>query len=336
MKKIFGLILLVALFLSCDSGEIIVTSFDMEDSQLKLCGLATKVLYTTNSEDVYESMSLVLKNTAISTAESTLRTEIGDVALSLNTTNRLIYRIYNDAVPTSYFCSDIPPSNPEVLEEYISSSRGTININTYYRDLTNEADSDNDGLTNLEEGFDVDGEDHLDSDGDGIPDYLDIDDDNDNVETSAELRNPDGDPTTGDSEYRDTDEDGIPNYLDTDDDGDGAPTRNEVDPDSESDILEPASYLNGAEIAYYLDRTAAISEENDTFLENEIKRSIRTYITIRDFSLIKQDGSGEEIKFAQYDLGFFDETLEEIYSPYEDEDTGEETDEETGDETDTE
>ncbi|MDT0644785.1 hypothetical protein RM553_18235 [Zunongwangia sp. F363] len=340
MKKIFGLILLGSILLSCDSGEIVVTSFDLEDSDLRLCGLETKVLYTTNSQDVYESMSLVLKNSAISTAEDRLRSETGDESLTLSSTNRLIYRIYNDEVPTSYFCSDIPPSNPEVLEEYVSSSRGTININTYYMDENGEADSDGDDLSNIEEGFDIDGENHLDSDGDGIPDYLDIDDDNDNVETSRELENPDGDPTTGEGEFRDTDEDGIPNYLDTDDDGDGSPTRNEVeiDPDSENSVLRPAINLNGADIPYYLDRSAAISEENDTFLENEIDRSIRTYITIRDFSLIKQDESGEEIKFARYDLGYFDETLEVIYNqPGEDEDTGEEVDEETDDdETDTE
>jgi len=56
---------------------------------------------------------------------------------------------------------------------------------------------------------------------DGIPDYLDEDDDNDGILTSLEDPDGDGDPTNDDS-----DGDGIPDYLDPydpngDDDGDG-------------------------------------------------------------------------------------------------------------------
>ncbi|MDT0676322.1 hypothetical protein [Autumnicola musiva] len=327
MKKIFGFFLLGSLFFSCDSGDIIVTSFDLEDRQLNICGLQTKVLYTTNNEDVYESMSLLINNNAIETEEGLLRTEIGQENVILSATNRLVYRIYDNEVPNSYFCSDIPPSEPQVLEEYISSSRGTIVINTYYRDLTNDADADGDGISNLNEGFNIDGGEHLDSDEDGIPDYLDIDDDNDNVLTRQERQNPDGDPTVGEEEYRDTDEDGIPNYLDTDDDGDGAPTRNEV---NEENRLTPNLYLNPADVPFYLDRQNPIFLENEEYIENIIPaRRIRTYITILNFSLIKQDGSGEEIKFDEYDLGYFDETIEENYSETEEEEDSEEVVEET-------
>ena len=49
-----------------------------------------------------------------------------------------------------------------------------------------------------------------DTDGDGVPDETDLDDDNDGIYDTAE-----GDDTI------DTDGDGIPNYLDTDSDGDG-------------------------------------------------------------------------------------------------------------------
>ncbi|MBX3011515.1 MAG: hypothetical protein KF832_08395 [Caldilineaceae bacterium] len=61
-----------------------------------------------------------------------------------------------------------------------------------------------------------------DTDGDGIPDYQDADDDGDNVPTKQEDPNHDGDPTNDD-----TDGDGIPNYLDPDDDGDGIPSKDE-------------------------------------------------------------------------------------------------------------
>lgn len=50
-----------------------------------------------------------------------------------------------------------------------------------------------------------------DTDGDEIPDYIDIDDDGDGVPTIFEDIDEDGDPTNDD-----TDNDGIPNYLDED------------------------------------------------------------------------------------------------------------------------
>lgn len=61
-----------------------------------------------------------------------------------------------------------------------------------------------------------------DSDGDGQPDYLDVDDDNDGILTRVERDLPDfddGDPGND----RDADGDGIPNHLDLDSDNDGIP-----------------------------------------------------------------------------------------------------------------
>ena len=57
-----------------------------------------------------------------------------------------------------------------------------------------------------------------DSDGDGVPDHIDIDDDNDGIVDSVEDFNVDGDddPTTNPN---DSDQDGIPDYLDEDSDG---------------------------------------------------------------------------------------------------------------------
>ncbi|TMM56034.1 T9SS type B sorting domain-containing protein [Maribacter algarum] len=61
-----------------------------------------------------------------------------------------------------------------------------------------------------------------DTDGDGVPDTADLDDDNDGILDSVEDPNIDGDndPLTN---PLDTDEDGIPNHLDIDSDDDGIP-----------------------------------------------------------------------------------------------------------------
>lgn len=77
-------------------------------------------------------------------------------------------------------------------------------------------DDDDDGVPTRDEDRDGDGDPtNDDTDGDGIPDYLDPDDDGDGVISAQEDINSDGDLTNDD-----TDGDGIPNYLDADDDAD--------------------------------------------------------------------------------------------------------------------
>tara|TARA_R110000823_G_scaffold284631_1_gene402957 strand:- start:307775 stop:314659 length:6885 start_codon:yes stop_codon:yes gene_type:complete len=107
-------------------------------------------------------------------------------------------------------------------------------------DITNNAlviftpdltDSDGDGVIDSDE--DINGNGDLtddDTDGDGIPNYLDPDDDGDGVPTKDEDVNKDGDPTNDD-----TDDDGVPNNLDEDDDGDGKSTEEEGTGDSDGD-----------------------------------------------------------------------------------------------------
>lgn len=86
-------------------------------------------------------------------------------------------------------------------------------------------DSDGDGFVDpLEcpDAFPPTPEECPDSDGDGQPDYLDVDDDNDGILTRDERDLPDfddGDPGND----RDADGDGIPNHLDLDSDNDGIP-----------------------------------------------------------------------------------------------------------------
>lgn len=66
-----------------------------------------------------------------------------------------------------------------------------------------------------------------DTDGDGIPNFLDNDDDGDMVLTSFEYVFNSGRNSNETNSIMDTDNDGILNYLDNDDDGDGVLTINE-------------------------------------------------------------------------------------------------------------
>ena len=105
------------------------------------------------------------------------------------------------------------------------------------------ADNDNDGIINFREDINEDGEAFDDdSDSDGIPDFIDTDDDGDGVLTRDENPDPNGDGNLADAQ--DTDGDGTPDYLDTDDDDDGKLTvdeskTNDADEDGTPDYLDP-------------------------------------------------------------------------------------------------
>jgi hypothetical protein len=88
-------------------------------------------------------------------------------------------------------------------------------------------DYDGDGVFNIEEDLNNNGDqEDDDTDGDGIPNYLDTDDDGDSVLTIDETTGI-GAGVAPSYIYIDTDGDTIENYLDNDDDGDGTLTINE-------------------------------------------------------------------------------------------------------------
>lgn len=305
MKNILGLFIVSCILISCDSGDIIVTSFELEDSKLSLCGSDDqKVLYVINNDNVYETMSLeVTGNQFEDSLQNVLTTNVDkDIVLNFNNNNRLTYRLYDGDVPSDYFCSQIPPKEPRVIDEYQSTSGGTININTFFNDNLASDDADGDGLDNSEEGWNAAGVNQLDTDGDGIPNYLDIDDDGDNVSTKNELTTTDEDPTA--EGLKDTDEDGIPNYLDPDDDNDGALTRLEV---SSTILNNPTAFAEADGIPNYLNNQINTTQpEHNQYISHRINRSYRSTITLSDFKLVKQDGSGEEIRFSDYNMGYFE------------------------------
>jgi gliding motility-associated-like protein len=91
----------------------------------------------------------------------------------------------------------------------------------------------------------------LDTDGDGIYDYLDKDDDGDGLWTMYEFVDPNKDGNPEDAP--DYDSDGVPDYLDDDDEGDGTPTIEEgADPNGDGNP-EDAYDFDSDGIKNYLD-----------------------------------------------------------------------------------
>ncbi|MGH1387329.1 RHS repeat-associated core domain-containing protein [Kordia sp.] len=168
-------------------------------------------------------------------------TTTGEVA-SINTqSNGLVYRtsglIAQDLAYLNYYI-DISESDAQTIrfpmqetaflsnnlgEEMRAISTLTLTEADYIIPNAFYNDADNDGIDDYIEDTNQDGNaDNDDTDGDGIANYLDADDDNDGVLTTIE-------GTT------DTDNDSIANYLDTDDDNDGFLTAVEGQTDDDND-----------------------------------------------------------------------------------------------------
>lgn len=235
---------------SCDDGEIIVTSFDFDEAELENCGtLGNYVFYKVNP-DAKESLSLKLGVT------DSLYREAGTNNYPINgTTNFVNYRTYDGDLGSGYFCSSIPPTSPSVVVDY----RAAAGIAEFTTEFSFE---DGDNVPELVE-FDGD------TDGDGLRNVSDLDDDGDNVPTSRELdtENLDGDddPFTN---PLDTDGDGAADYLDEDDDGDRVLTRNE---DEDMD-LDPTNDISDETVGPdYLNENVANTYEVNEYREHTYK-----------------------------------------------------------------
>ena len=115
MKKIFIPITLILLILSCSDGDLEVETIDFDSVSIEYCddpdASTSNVLFKISGDEalILNLESGVLNNGVTGetiTTESTISSE-----------STLIYRIFSDDVDDSYFCDDIPPASPTVIEE---------------------------------------------------------------------------------------------------------------------------------------------------------------------------------------------------------------------------
>ncbi len=166
------------------------------------------------------------------------------------------------SVELSLFNSDVLGSSSRVLSHWNGNYSQVLGIN--YSSQTNilnfplgttevlkdiiivslldpELDSDSDGYTNIVDVFPSDPLEWLDTDGDGIGNNADLDDDGDGFPDELEIE-AGTDPLSSSSIPLDTDGDEIFDHLDDDDDGDGMPDDWEIkygfDPKDPTDAEE--------------------------------------------------------------------------------------------------
>lgn len=278
MNRFLFLIIFSSIFIqSCDDGDIIVRSFNFDNAELKTCGDVGNYVFYKVNPDSKESLSLKME------VLDSLYREEGIVNYTLNGSTIVVdYRTYDAALGNNYFCSSIPPTSPNVTVEYVASSGTAVFTTTFLIE-------DNDGVPRE---FEFAG----DTDGDGLDDMYDFDDDGDNVPTVFELNLEDDDEDPF-SNPKDTDGDGVPDILDNDDDNDGVLTRFEdenLDLDPKNDITDPTvgpDYLN-PEVA----NTYEVFQHQPH--EYQIFKSVQ--ITLKDLVLVRGD---EQIIIETLDMG---------------------------------
>ena len=266
MIRRFYILFCFVFLVACDDGDIL--SVDLVfDQELERCDNFEDyhLVYDTR-EDPSESLILVFPKNEDNNALFTTPTPVGEPhTLDLSNSNiRFIYRTYNRELESGDLCEIIPPATLSIIEDY-EAGAGQVQI------TVTVVDDDNDGIPTEFEG--LAGEaypdgiywDSQDTDDDGIPDYIDEDDDNDNVLTIDEIIQDDDDysPLT---HTLDTDGDVTYNHLDNDDDGDNVFTYLE-DKDGDLNPRDPANYVvdeeNGENVLRYLSNQSNAVEAFD-------------------------------------------------------------------------
>ncbi|WP_417867748.1 hypothetical protein [Xanthomarina gelatinilytica] len=284
MRKIFALVSFLILVMSCDDGDVIFVELDFDDT-FEACG---ELVFYNTKESPAESISLQISSPTLTLADifevepsetNPLLVELVNPEIQGNidgSNNLFNYRSYN-TLTDNLFCNDVPPSNLGITQD-LSSSDGSYTITTTY------AEDDNDGIPAEME--DINGNGDLyddDTDGDGLPNFLDPDDDGDNVLTSTELIDYDNDDDDDDplTNPQDTDGDGIPNYLDTDDDGDGVLT---IDEENVSQDQNPSNDYTNPNLADYLNPDVANPVPATAYRVHTITQTYEVTLTVQNIS----------------------------------------------------
>lgn len=123
MKQVI-LFAFLGLFLSCDDGDLQIETLNFDDSAIDFCGTVTtgsQVFFKINGD---EALILTLE-------EGILKNEVsdGNIESAIPGNSQITYRIFSANVSNSYFCGNIPPTTPTVIDE-IGAIDGVVLVNT--------------------------------------------------------------------------------------------------------------------------------------------------------------------------------------------------------------
>ena len=285
---------------ACNDGDILTIELDF-DKALERCNndIESYLIFDTR-EDPSESLLLIIDRNEENDLLFEKQTPVDEpVILSISSEARFIYRTYNRAIASNELCDVIPPAGLNIVEDY-EATTGTVEITVTIED------DDGDGIPSENE-YGIGGLlDPKDTDGDGIFDYLDEDDDNDNVKTRSEIdtlnADDDNDPTTN---PLDTDGDGIPDYLDNDDDGDDVLTIEEDEDGDQNPLDDLGNNADGEFVPHFRNTLEMINYGSPGLIdlsENAYTRTVTTQFLVKNINL-------EILRTTEVDFGILTTTI---------------------------
>lgn len=292
MRKLLYLLSLLLVITACNDGDVIDVQLEF-DGNLTKCELSTSdyLMYEIKT-DPFESVSLIFPRNANTDLIFNPVVTPHSFEFPINNSNVFFnYRTYNGN-PENLLCQLIPDPNTNITNDYFATSGIVRTTTTFY-------DDDEDGIPTEVEDLNLDGDNNpatnpTDRDGDGFPDYLDADDDNDNVLTINEGHNYSEE--FGLLNAQDTDGDGTPDYLDHDDDGDGILTRFE---DANGDGNPRNDFALDSNVARYLDVDAMEEFPGAALVPNTYKRFYRVEFKLYNINIDVL--STDELDFGTYE-----------------------------------
>lgn len=127
MRRIIYFILLLS-FASCDDGDFEIPSFEFTDT-VSHCG--SFIVYRT-SEIGTEALVLKLSDQNIAAEET------DEPILVAISPQNVQYRIFDNPVAATYFCADLPPTEPIVIKNWIAVAGASNKISIETTAVTND------------------------------------------------------------------------------------------------------------------------------------------------------------------------------------------------------
>ncbi|MEN8798763.1 MAG: hypothetical protein ABF293_05910 [Flavobacteriaceae bacterium] len=120
-----SLLLFLLFLVSCDDGDLQIETIDFNSANIEFCESITDLSSTfffklnPNEALILELQSGILKN------------EVSDGAITSTVPgqSQVSYRTFSDDVSTNYFCDQVPPATPVVIEEIIAEG-GEVLVTT--------------------------------------------------------------------------------------------------------------------------------------------------------------------------------------------------------------
>lgn len=112
MKKLF-LVLFLMFAVSCNDGDFDDPSFEFSE-EVTLCGSETYTLYRLSTIGQREALIVTLTDIQIRKDEDIVL----PVPVTINGEYTVTYRLFDDKVTDNYFCSAVPPVQPDVLKDW--------------------------------------------------------------------------------------------------------------------------------------------------------------------------------------------------------------------------